>query len=447
MPLILSIVTISVYAVTGGFDFLATWDDKWYVTSNEAVQGFTREHLRQAFSAFYVSNYAPLHILSYMIDHLLWGMNPAGYHLENILLHLANGLLFYRLLRRLDMTELQAGAAAWIFLLHPAQAETVAWVSQRKSLLAMFFFLLALLGYLAFISRRTGRVIPYLLSLVCICAALLSKSVTVIFPAIALLYDCTYDRDGSRSMSRRLLDKLPFMLVAGVVAAMAILSLADGAKEAGSLEYPGGSRLAAFFTMVPVLLTYVRDCFWPFQLSPYYLVIERQTPDWIFTSSMFGVVLLVALGGFLYRHARALLFWYGLFFIALVPVLQFVPLVTLKNDRYLYTPLLGFAVLMVSGSCRLQELLPAEWRRGVQAAFLVILLALPLLAFKQTLYWRDDVTIWSHAVDVDPENRHAWQQLARGYTARSDSSNAIRAINRYHELRDKFGPVRGFKSQ
>ena len=125
MPLILSRVTLAVYAVTGSFDFLSTWDDKYYISINETVLSFTREHLGQAFNDYYVGNYAPLHILSYMIDHLLWGLNPTGYHLENVLLHLANGLLFYRLLRQLAMTEWQAGAGAWIFLFHPAQAETV----------------------------------------------------------------------------------------------------------------------------------------------------------------------------------------------------------------------------------------------------------------------------------------------------------------------------------
>ena len=445
-PLFLSLVTIAVYAVTGGFDFLTTWDDKYYITTNETVQSFTLEHLRQAFNDNYVGNYAPIHILSYMIDHLLWGLNPAGFHLENVLLHLANGLLFYWLLRQHALTEWQAGAAAWIFLFHPVQAETVAWVSQRKSLLAMLFFLLALLGYHAFSKQRTSRVVPYVLSLISIAAALLSKSIAVIFPAVVLLYDVTYDRGGSRSMTRRLLDKLPYLLAAGGIAAMAILSQSEEIGG-GRREYPGGSPLATFFTMVPVLLTYVRDCFWPFQLSPYYMVTIRQNPDEVFTASLIGVALLVALGVYLYRNARSLLFWYGLFFIALVPILQIVPLVTLKNDRYLYTPLLGFAMLLVSGAGRLQERLPAAWRRGGQTAFFVILLALPLLAFKQTLHWRNDVTLWKHAVNMDPENRLAWLQLAKGYTDRSDSPNAMRTFNRYHELRAKYGPVRGYETQ
>jgi len=174
-PLLLIIVTCAVYAVTGSFELLDSWDDWRYVTTNETVNGFTIFHLKQAFSDYYLGNYAPLHILSYMIDHVLWGLHPGGYHLENVLFHLANGLLFYTLLRRLALSEWQACAAAWIFLLHPVQVESVAWVSQRKSLLAMFFFLIALLSYQAYSEQQANRIRCYLLSVASLSAALFSK--------------------------------------------------------------------------------------------------------------------------------------------------------------------------------------------------------------------------------------------------------------------------------
>lgn len=445
-PLVLIVVTLAVYAVTGTFDFIATWDDKYYISTNETVQGFTREHLMQAFNDYYVGNYAPLHILSYMIDHALWGMHPAGYHLENVLLHLASGLLFYRLLRHLSLSEWQAGAAAWIFLFHPVQVETVAWVSQRKSLLAMCFFLLALLGYRAYASQAAWRPGPYLLSVASLGAALLSKSVAVIFPAVAVLYDLTIDRHGPRTQSRRLLDKIPYLLVAGAIAYMAILSQSEEAGG-GRREYPGGSPLATFFTMVPILLSYVRDCFWPFEISPYYMVTIRTTPDLVFWLALAGLFGLAGIGVWLWRAARPQLFWYGLFFVALVPVLQFVPLITLKNDRYLYTPLLGFGVLMVLGYVHLCERVPHLLRRGIRVAAFLILLALPLLALKQTLYWRNDVSLWNRAVAIDPENRLAWLQLAKGYTSLRDGGNSVRCFTRYNELRQQYGPVRGFESQ
>lgn len=439
-PLLLIIATISVYAVTGTFDLLASWDDWRYLTTNETIDGFTIAHIKQAFSKYYIGNYAPLHILSYMIDHTLWGLHPAGYHLENVLLHLANGLLFYTLLRRLSLSEWQACAAAWIFLLHPVQVETVAWVSQRKSLLAMFFLLIALLSYHAYSEQQANRTRCYLLSVVSITAALFSKSIAVIFPAVIVLYDLTYDRYGPRSTLRRILDKLPFIAACAAIAAMAIISLEAGD---GRRDYPGGSPLTAFYTMVPILLSYLRDSFWPFELSPNYMATIRQHPDAAFTAALAVLVLLAVLAARLFRTARPLAFWSALIFIALVPVLQFVPLATMKNDRYLYTPFLGFAVLVVIGATQLQKVIPVWWHRPYRGAVIIIMLALPVITFKQTLHWQNDVALWKRAVAVDPENHLAWLMLAKTYTVQHDSGNSVKANKRYYELREKYGPIRG----
>lgn len=443
-PLLLIIATIAVFAVTGTFELHFSWDDRLYVISNETIKGFTISHIKQAFSNYYVGNYAPLNILSFMIDHALWGLHPTGYHLENALFHLANGLLFYTLLRRLSLSEWQACSAAWIFLLHPVQVETVAWVSQRKSLLAMFFFLIALLGYQSYSEQQANRIRCYLLSVVSIAAALLSKSIAVIFPAVIVLYDLTYDRCGPRSTTQRILDKIPFIAVAAAVAAMAIISQSQE-EGGGRRGYPGGSPQAAFYTMVPVLLSYIRDGFWPFGFTPYYNVTIRQHPDAVLAVALVALLLLTALGAYLYRTARPLVFWYAIFFIALVPVLQVVPLVNLKNDRYLYTPLLGFAVLVVIGAQQLQKVIPLQWQRPYYCAMIITMLALPVLTYKQTLCWRNDVTIWSRAVAVDPKNSVAWLQLAKAYTALHDSANSVKAFNRYYELRNRYGPIRGFE--
>lgn len=444
IPLLLVIATLAIYAVTGSFDLLYTWDDRLYILTNSTVHAFTLTHLQEAFSDYYVGNYAPLTILSYMIDHALWGLRPTGYHLENILLHAANGLLFYTLLRRLSFSDWQAGAAAWIFLLHPVQVETVAWVSQRKSLLAMCFFLAALLCYQSYAALQANHRRSYLLSLASIAAALFSKSVAVIFPAVIVLYDLTYDRGGARPTRQRLLDKVPFLVIAAVVAALAVISQAHD-EGGGRGDYPGGSPLATFYTMVPVLAGYLRDGILPFDLSPYYLVTIRQQPDAVFIGSLAVLLALALVGTFLYRAARPLFFWYGLFLIALVPVMQIVPLITLKNDRYLYTPLLGFAVLVVLGGQRIFETIHGRWRYLASCCVAFVMLALPLLAFKQSLYWRNDLTLWNRAATVDPRNSLAWLQLTKCYTALHDTDNAVRAFNRYTELRRRYGPVRGFE--
>jgi hypothetical protein len=444
--LLLIVATWAVYSVTAGFQLLNTLDDKFYLILNDTVTAFTAHNIKQAFSGFYVGNYAPVHIISYMIDYSLWGLHSTGYHLENVVLHLFNALLFYLLLRRLLLSEWYAAAAAWIFLFHPVQVESVAWVSQRKNLLAMFFFLLALLGYQSYVNNSCKKTRFYLLSLLSITVSMLSKSVAVIFPAVLILYDLAYLRKKHRYIALNVKDKLPYILIAAAVVVMTMISQTDS-MGGGRREYPGGSPLSAFYTMVPVLLSYIKDCFWPFELSPFYMVTIRQSPDVVFVLSMIALAVVFALGIFLSFKSRPILFWFGLFFVALLPVLQFVPIITLKNDRYLYFSILGFSVLMVNAVEMLLQFITPKWKKKVLCVILLLLLALPALAFKQTLNWKNDVTIWSLAINENPENRLAWLQLAKGYTDRGDAANAIYAINRYNELRNKYGPVRGYEDQ
>lgn len=443
---LLALATAAVYGVTASFGLLDTLDDKYYIILNDVVKEITAANIIRAFSEYYVGNYAPVHILSYIADYSLWGIDSAGYHVENAVFHLLNGILFYVFLRRLSMAEWQAFASVWIFLFHPVQVETVAWVSQRKNILAMLFFLVAMIGYQAYISRKSGGSRQYILSIFSTVTAMLSKSVTVIIPVVLVLYDITHGRkETGRSGWLKTVDKLPYFLTASAIAVLAVVSQSES-LHGGRRDFPGGSPLSTFYTMVPVLLGYIRDCFWPFALSPYYQISIRQRADEVLLLALAALLMLMIIGAWLYFKARPMFFWFGLFFIALVPVLQFVPLITLKNDRYLYFPLLGFSVLMVHATVWLQSAVRGYWHNAVRVVAVLVMLALPLFAFRQVLYWRDDVSVWLHAVEVDPENRLAWLQLAKGYTSQKDSRNAVYAFNRYHELRRKYGPVRGFEA-
>lgn len=411
------------------------------------INGFTIAHLKVALCNSYLGNYAPLHILSYMLDHELWGLDPGGYHLENVLFHALNGVLFYYVLRRIDISEQKAAFAAWIFLFHPVQVETVAWVSQRKNLLAMFFFLLALLAYQQYCRRDDSKLLNYMLTLVCAIAAMLSKSVAVIFPIIVLWYDYTILENDQRSFSKRMCDNFPFVVVAVVIALATILSQ-SAESGGGRRDIFHGSILASFYTMAPILVDYLKDCLYPTNLIAFYYMIDiSQTPDIKFLAAVIILALIAALGVMLYHKRRPLLFWLGLFFIALVPVMQIVPIITLKNDRYLYFPMLGFAVLAVEAAYFLRFLMPASCKCVLKVCCVSILLALPLCAYRQTMYWRNDITLWSHAVEVEPANRLGWQLLSMGYTMQGDAANAARSFSHYMELYNRQGTIHYYEEQ
>ena len=139
--------TFAVYGQILGHGFISNWDDSAYVTDNPFAQKITWSNLRTIFSTYFVGNYAPVQMFSYMLDYAVWGGWAGGFLLTNLVVHTSNGLLFFRLLSRLHSDHLMAFFGSAVFLLHPVQVESVAWVSQRKNLLAMLFFLVAWEGY------------------------------------------------------------------------------------------------------------------------------------------------------------------------------------------------------------------------------------------------------------------------------------------------------------
>lgn len=425
--LLLLAMTFGVYASSLGHNFLTDWDDTIYITNNEAVRGFTLGHLKTAFSTFYAGNYAPLHIISYMLDYTIWGMRAAGFIFTNILIHALNGLLYYALVIKLTTRRLWAFGAGFIFLLHPVQVESVVWISQRKNVLAMFFFLISFLLYTAYrepgfktqnskLETRNSKLF-YAGSVAAFLLALLAKSVVVILPPILLLYDLCYLEKEKRG--KWLADKIPYIAVAGLIALVALKSqvLEFGGGRTG---YHGGSPLATFYTMLPVLMRYLGMLIWPAQLSAFYNPAIRTDADWAVALSGAGVVILCLGGYYLYRWRKDLFFWAGVFFIGLVPVLQIVPLVTLINDRYFYFPMIGSAAFMAGIAGMAMTALGEPYRKGLAVILCVVLLALPVLSIKRAEVWQDSLTLWQDAYSKVPDNSlvclylgHAYQETGR----------------------------------
>lgn len=417
LPLALLLTAVmAVYARTLGHDFLMNWDDNAYVTANSSVHGFSAENLRAVFTSFYAGNYAPLQMLSYMADYTFWGLWPGGYLLTNVLLHLSNGLLLYLLLLRSDNERLMAAVAAGIFLLHPLQVESVAWISQRKTLLAMLFMLISWWAYLRY--RRPGELCSrrfYLLSLAAFACSLLSKSAAVFFPAALLLYDfCCTDRE----QRLKLLDKMPFFVLALAAALLTLLSQSpevtgwSGLDYGGRSQWHGGSPWATLLTMLPVLCSYLRMIVCPFGLSVVYSPEIFKTVAPPVVAAFCSLLVIGGLAWRLYRRDRCAGYWPIFSGLAIMPVLQLVPLVTIMNDRYLYFPMIGVAALGGFGAVALGR------RCGEKAAWgatLVILLLLMVSSFERVAVWQDSRTLWRDAIKKVPGKFDAWEGLGEAY--------------------------------
>ncbi len=404
---LLVVCVLAVYAQAAGHHFLLNWDDGSYVVDNPAAHGLTLDNVAAAFSGVFVGNYAPLHILSYMLDYRVFGLFPGGYALENALLHGLNSALLYWVLVRLLRDRLAALLAAALFAFHPAQVESVAWISQRKNVLSMSFFLTALL---LFTSYRAGRrpVLSYLGALLAFGLSLLVKSAAVVLPAVLLLLEV--GAPAKRSARRIALELAPFAVVAAAGGALAYLSQRPESPT-GRLPYLGGSPAASLFTMSTVLVRYLGLLAFPSHLSAAYAPPFRASIDGAVAASLALLAALAVSLFLLWRRRPALAAWAGVFVVGLLPVLQVVPLVTLMNDRYLYYPMLGAAPLLV-----LLVVPPTErrgpWRKVAAAALVLVAVGLAWLSYRRVPVWRDDVALFSDAVREVPRSASTWFSLA-----------------------------------
>lgn len=422
---LLTIATLALFLPSLRHEFLANWDDNSYVTANECVRGFSLEHVRLAFSRIFVGNYAPIQIVSYMVDYSLWGMVAHGFILTNVLLHIGNGILYYFLVVRIAAGRLLAFVSAAIFLVHPVQVESVVWISQRKNVLAMFFFLIAAHYYLRYRLEGTRR--SYWGAFAAFVLALLCKSVVVILPLILILYDICFPLPSRRI--RWLSDNLPFLLAAGLVAAGALLSQ-NPEYKGGITSWHGGTSLNTFYTMLPVFFSYLRLLVWPSGQSAFYDPLIRTGPDAVVIIALIAILIMGVVGKWLFGRNRRLFFCFAVYVVALLPVAQIVPLVTLMNDRYLYFPMLGIAPVAgaaadyVVGHCH-------GWRRTLLSVVIGgLLFSLMVVSWTRTKVWQNSQSLWRDAVQKSPTSDNAWAGLGDANRSAQDLNGALTAYLR-----------------
>jgi len=441
-------------------DFVG-WDDDQNLLLNTHYRGLKPANLRWMFTSFLLGHYQPLSWISFGLDYLLWGMNPTGYHLTNLLLHAANTLLVYLLAQKLLLLALThpvpaaarssgAALAAALFALHPLRVESVAWVTQRRDVLGSFFYLLAVLAYLrAQGEGRRGRWLAAGLGAMFL--SLLSKATAVTLPAVLLVLDAhplrrlagAGERRPGPSVRRVLVEKVPFLVLAATGAVVAVTAQAHSRALEPLSEYGPGQRLAQ---ACYGLAFYLYKSLLPVSLSPLYEVPVRFDPlaGRYLLSGLFVAVLTPALVSLRRRWPDGLAAWVC-YVAVLSPVLgtfqsgrQFVA------DRYTYLPCVGWCVLAGGGLIRLWSLASraglsgsagraARWLFGVLAgAGIGSLLS---LTRAQTLVWSDSETLWRHVLSIDPSSPTGHDNLGVALLDRGDLEAAIAEHRQAQHLR------------
>src|SRR5947209_4414937 len=419
-PLLVALFTLTAFLPTLQNQFVA-WDDDKNFLDNPRYRGLGWAHLRWMFTAFHLGHYIPLTWVTFGMDHFLWGMKPVGYHLTSLLLHAANAVLFFSLVRRILTLALpsaaerdhalvvSAGFAALVFAIHPLRVESVAWVTERRDVLSGLFYLLTILEYLrACEPEKRGRW-WYWLSVVTFVCALLSKSMVVNLPVVLLILDVyPLRRLGgaigwwSAPARRVYVEKIPFVLLAAAASAIAFMAQfsAQPAASLAQLSVLGRLAVSAYG-----LSFYLGKLVVPVNLSPLYELPPTVNPGALPFILSYGLVLAItALVLVLRRRVPGLLATWLAYIVVLLPVLGiFQSGPQIAADRYTYLAGLGWAIL--AGASLL-----SPWRRppflftGLAAC---VLFGLGILTWNQVQVWHDSEKLWASALAIDPKSSMA----------------------------------------
>lgn len=407
-----------VFCPVAGFDFV-NYDDPDYVSANPHVQsGLTWQNFVWAFTSGHASNWHPLTWLSHMLDWEMFGDRPGPQHLVSALVHGANTVLLFLVLRRMTGAHWRSALVAAFFGLHPLRAESVAWISERKDVLSAFFLLLTIGAYSRYAALRAGvgtrfgdSLSWYGLSLVCFAMGLMSKPMLVTVPCLLLLLDywphrrLRFDGSGPSAVLPLVLEKLPFITLALASSVITFVVQRSGGAVSTSLAVP--ARLAN------ALVSYVRylaKTVWPVNLSVLY-PHPGHWPGWQVGGS--GVLLLMICTIVTVAARKRPYLATGWFWFAggLVPVIGLIQVgIQSMADRYTYIPCIGLFILLVWGAGEATERWPAG-RSALIVAAIVSLMACAGVTAHQIRFWRDSETLFQRAVDVTSENYLAYNNL------------------------------------
>ena len=412
-----------------GHDFV-NFDDNRYVTGNPWVQrGLGAASIRWAWTTTSLANWHPPTWLSHMLDWQLFGPAAGGHHATNLALHVANTLLCFFVFERMTGALWRSALVAVLFGIHPLHVESVAWVSERKDVLSTCFWFLGIGAYAAYVRRphpaRLGLV------LLALAAGLASKPMLVTFPATLLLLDWwPLGRVRAGNVVRLGVEKLSLLaLAAGSSVLTAAVQSRGGAM--GSLSrYPISVRVE---NAVVSWITYLRKAAWPVDLSVFYPHPETALPMAQVIGATLALVAVTALAVYgRYRWPHVLVGW--LWYLGtLLPVIGLVQVgAHAMADRYTYVPLIGIFIIVAWS---------APSGRVAQAVIMTSLLALALRAHAQVAVWKDSVTLFEHALAVNPWNSLAHMNLGIALTDRRDFDGAIAHLEEALRLRPEQAEV------
>jgi len=434
--LALAVVAFIVFLPAVDCDFV-NWDDNAYVSENPLIQqGLSWTGIRRAFTHVVFHNWAPLTVLSYMLDATLFGMRPAGFHLTNVILHSLTTFTVCLALCRMTGSVGRSLAVTALFALHPLRVESVAWVAERKDVLSMFFVGLSLLAYDRYCQRPSAQRLAVVTA--AMLGSLLCKSMAVTLPGLLLLLDVWplgridvgQPRDTPRASPARyprvsarhaLLEKLPLVLLSLVFAFFTIVAQRHAISGQESVPILTRRLPNALYAFNWYLFTTA----WPVDLHPAHMLFGVSRSPWLVVACSAGLLAACAAAILAVRRCPAVTVGLLWFTAALVPVIGVVQAgFQSYADRFTYLPHIGLFLAVVWGGMEMLLRWPARpWLPTV--VLTIALVACVSVDRRQIAVWRNSETLWTHVLAIDPDNSFACNNLAVTLAESGRSDEAI----------------------
>jgi len=443
--LLLVLVTLALYNPVTRAPFL-NYDDAAHVTDNPHVRsGLTWNTAVWAFRTSETADWHPVTWLSHALDCQLFGLNPEGPHTVNVLLHAANVVLLFLILASATGLAWRSLMVAALFALHPINVESVAWISERKDVLSMFFFLVALAAYGWYVRQPTaGR---YLAVTLAYAFGLMTKAQVITFPFALLLLDywplcrlgqgpAPADMSGGEAAVapvrgspfwKLVWEKAPWFALTSMSAVITMKVEAVATQAKLPLWIHLGNAAISY-------VRYIGKAFWPVNLAVVYPHPELGIGISAAVLSAIAIVAVTALA-VIFRRRRSFFVGWFWFLGTLVPMIGLVQIsVHAMADRYAYIPLLGIFVVVCWGAADLLEGWNVSAAASVAGAA-VVLVALGFALHRQVSFWDDNFTLWTHTLAITQGN----------YTAEDSVATALLAQGRVEEAMPHFQRARSFR--
>jgi tetratricopeptide (TPR) repeat protein len=422
----------SVFGQTARFGFV-NYDDPLYILQNPTVRsGLSWHGVAWAFTHIHSQNWHPLTSISHMLDCQLFGLNAGAHHLVNVFLHSVAAVVLFFALNKMTSSVWRSAFATALFAIHPLRVESVAWISERKDVLSGVFFMGTLAAYVWYV--RQPATLRYLLALVLFALGLMAKPILVTLPIILLLLDIWplgRPHTTGPALAKLLFEKLPFIALsaASCVATFIVQNLALGSVAQLPLRWRLTNAIVSY-------VEYLWQFVWPLRLSPFYIHPENRLPIW---QIALACILLLTISVIAFRLRRThpyLIVGWCWYLVMLLPVIGLVQ-VGLQGhaDRYTYLPHVGLCIAITWTIADLIAHSRAKSPVLISFASAAAIIALALLAWQQTTYWRDTESLWRHALTIEPDNDVAHAGLAGILLPRGQVDEAIEHYQRAIALR------------